>query len=200
MRNIKYLKIIEKEKFNKEKIIKIILGVVSGIIVIICVWEIISWIYQTNQDKKQMAELERQILLELQDKQNSQENDPEIQELINQRNAIDFNKLYEINTDTRGWIKIDKLELAYPIVQSTDNDYYLKKDIYKKNSISGSIFMDYRNSGFDDQNTVIYGHNMKNDSMFGKLDLIYKGEMRKRRRHNRTNKRKKLQIQSIFII
>ncbi|MDE5830938.1 MAG: class B sortase, partial [Clostridia bacterium] len=76
-----------------------------------------------------------------------------------------------------------------PVVCTLDNDYYLKKNIYKEDSISGSIFLDYRNSGFDDKHTIVYGHNMKNDSMFGRLDEILKGKTRKQCRYSCFNKR-----------
>lgn len=121
-------------------------------------------------------------------------NDEEAKLLIYERQSIDFDKLYEINSDTRGWIKIDSLGISYPIMQYTDNEYYLKKNTYKEDSISGSIFLDYRNNGFDDRHTIIYGHNMKNDSMFGKLDEILKGKTRNRCRYSYFNKRQKLQI------
>lgn len=135
-----------------------------------------------------MAELENQIFIE-----NPVENevnielDDEAKELIQQRNSVDFDKLYEINQDVRGWLKIDALGISYPIMQYTNNQYYLSKNIYKEESISGSIYLDYRNNGFEDTNTVIYGHNMKNDTMFGKLDEILKGKVRNRCRDSYFN-------------
>ncbi len=87
----------------------------------------------------------------------------------------DFEKLLRVNPDVKGWIKIASLGISYPIVQYKNNDYYLTRDIYRRNNVSGSIFIDYRNHDFEDTNTIIYGHNMKNDSMFGKLDMIREG-------------------------
>ncbi len=58
-------------------------------------------------------------------------------------------------------------------MQGSDNDYYLHRTFEGKNNFSGSIFVEYRNSGdFTDSNTIVYGHNMKNQSMFGKLKLL----------------------------
>ncbi|MEG1537537.1 MAG: class B sortase, partial [Clostridiales bacterium] len=59
----------------------------------------------------------------------------------------------------------------YPITKSADNRDYLKIASTGERSVAGSIFMDYRNTAdFSDRNTIIYGHNMKNGSMFGTLD------------------------------
>ena len=69
-----------------------------------------------------------------------------------------------------GWIYSDGTPINYPIVQTTNNEYYLRRLIDGTYNQAGSIFMDYKNSSdFSDYNTIIYGHNMKNDSMFGTL-------------------------------
>lgn len=70
-----------------------------------------------------------------------------------------------------GWIYQEGTGINYPIMyRENDNEFYLKHDPYGKPSTSGSIFMDGRNTpDFSDENTVIYGHNMKNGSMFGLL-------------------------------
>ncbi len=91
---------------------------------------------------------------------------------------IDFSKLKEINPDVIGWIKIENTYINYPILQGKSDDYYLKKDIYQNYSLSGSIFVDSKtNSNFNDDNTVIYGHNMKNQRMFADLHKINNGEL-----------------------
>lgn len=77
--------------------------------------------------------------------------------------------LSDINKDYRGWIGIEGTNIDYPVVQSNDNTYYLKKDINKNYLPSGSIFLDFRNNNFEDENTVIYGHYMRNNTMFGEL-------------------------------
>ncbi|MDF1616104.1 class B sortase [Petrocella sp. FN5] len=83
--------------------------------------------------------------------------------------SIDFlNK----NKDYVGWIQIENTTIDYPVVKGPDNDFYLNKNFEQQPADAGSIFMDYRNFGFGfDQHTLIYGHNMKNGSMFGQLDL-----------------------------
>lgn len=75
-----------------------------------------------------------------------------------------------INPDYSGWISVQGTLIDYPYVQSNDNQEYLKKDFYGKSAKAGSIFMDYRNNGgISDQNLILYGHNMKNGSMFHDL-------------------------------
>ena len=84
--------------------------------------------------------------------------------------AVDFEKLRAKNADVVGWIYADDTPIDYPIVQAADNDYYLRRMLNKRYNVSGSIFMDYRSaSDFSDPLTVVYGHNMKNDTMFGSL-------------------------------
>ena len=84
--------------------------------------------------------------------------------------SIGFNALLQENADIVGWLYCPDSPINYPVVQSEDNEYYLRRLINGEWNISGSLFMDYRNNPLNmDWNTVIYGHNMKNDSMFGTL-------------------------------
>ena len=83
---------------------------------------------------------------------------------------IDFIPLKEINDDVVGWILAEESAIDYPIVLGEDNEYYLSHLFNHERNKLGSIFMDYRNNGdFSDKNTIIYGHNMKNGSMFSSL-------------------------------
>lgn len=85
--------------------------------------------------------------------------------------------LYYINSDYIGWINIENTPIDYPIVKGDNNEFYLTRDFNKQYLKTGSIFMDYRNEGFEDRNVVVYGHHMKDQSMFGSLkkfkDLDY---------------------------
>lgn len=81
-----------------------------------------------------------------------------------------FSYLYSINKDVKGYLKINNTRIDYPIVQSVNNDYYLYKDFYGKNSRYGSVFYDYRTDVKKPAtNTVIYGHNIKDGQMFSDL-------------------------------
>ena len=84
--------------------------------------------------------------------------------------VVDFEALQKVNPDVVGWIYQKDTIINYPIMRGSDNDQYLHSDINKKYSVSGSIFMDYRNSGdFSDFNTIVYGHHMHDGSMFKSL-------------------------------
>ncbi len=85
--------------------------------------------------------------------------------------AVDWDQLAAINSDIVGWIYVDALpSISYPILQTGDNDYYLHHTFRREALFAGSIFMDYYNKrDFSDPNTIVYGHNMRNGSMFGRL-------------------------------
>ena len=84
---------------------------------------------------------------------------------------IDFASLQEQYPDVVGWLKMDDVDISYPIVQGKDNDRYLYFDPSGAENIDGSIFLDYRAKSLDtDLYNLIYGHNMRDESMFGQLD------------------------------
>lgn len=84
--------------------------------------------------------------------------------------SVDFASLAEENADTVAWLYSKDTPINYPVVQSTDNDYYLRRGFNGKYNYYGTLFADYRTSGeFSGKNTLIYGHNMKNAEMFGSL-------------------------------
>lgn len=90
---------------------------------------------------------------------------------------IDFNKLKSKNKDIVAWIYSEGTPINYPIAQSKDNDYYLRRLLDGTYNQNGTIFLDYRNNeNFEDYNTIIYGHNMKNDAMFGTITNYEKQE------------------------
>ncbi len=87
-------------------------------------------------------------------------------------NPIDFESLHEINEDAYAWITIPNTDIDYPILQSYSEDdfFYLDRNIYKQYEFAGSIFTEKLNTrDFDDPNTVVYGHNMLNGTMFQDL-------------------------------
>lgn len=84
--------------------------------------------------------------------------------------VVDFEALYQINSDVRGWILLEGTNINYPIVQGEDNNYYINHLVDGTVNGAGSIFMDCRNaSDFSDYHTVLYGHNMKNGTMFADI-------------------------------
>lgn len=85
---------------------------------------------------------------------------------------VDFDKLLAINPDTIGWIRFypEPEEINYPIVQGTDDQQYLHKTFSANENTLGAIFLKTaNNSSFTDRNSIIYGHRMRNGSMFRHL-------------------------------
>ena len=90
--------------------------------------------------------------------------------VVNQ-NIIDMQN--EINRDVAGWLTIPGTKIDYPFVKGADNEHYVGRDLYGNDALAGSIFMDERNApDLTDFNTILYGHNMRNGTMFGELPLF----------------------------
>jgi len=88
---------------------------------------------------------------------------------------VNFDELLKKNPDTVGWIKVNGTKVNYPVVQAEDNDYYLSHAFNKSNNKGGWIYADYRvNFKEFGKNTIIYGHNMNNKTMFGSIpSMLY---------------------------
>ena len=87
-------------------------------------------------------------------------------------NPVDFDKLAEINPELYAWIRIPDTNIDYPVAQREGNDqgFYLHHDMNQNPRFSGCIYTEnFNNKNFEDPNTVMYGHNMKNGSMFQNL-------------------------------
>ncbi|WP_373316066.1 class B sortase [Siminovitchia terrae] len=111
----------------------------------------------------------RQVLAEVQQLYYN-EHSAEIEEVKEGEIRPQFNKLLQINPDMIGWITVDDTMVNYPILQADTNEYYLYRNYKKEDSRAGSIFMDYRNDvTAHDRNTIVYGHSMKDGSMFNQL-------------------------------
>ena len=144
---------------NIKRISRIVLQIVFIILIIFSLYNIIKWIKNTDDNKKLLEEINTKVT---------------IKDNHDGKRLIDFSYLKDINSDTVGYLSIDGTNIKYPVVKGDNNDYYLNHSFDKTKNRAGWIFMDYRNSSsiFDDKNTVIYGHNMKDGSMFGKLKQL----------------------------
>lgn len=96
--------------------------------------------------------------------------------------GISYIKLAELikkNVDVKGWIYIKDTDISYPLLQGSDNQYYLYRNYDKQYLGAGSIFIEASNSSdLSDLHTIIYGHNMHNGAMFGTLDKFFKESYR----------------------
>lgn len=81
-----------------------------------------------------------------------------------------YNSMKQENEDYIGWIIVEDTNINYPIVQCGDNDYYLSHTFERAENAAGTLFVDYQIAeGMDARNVIVYGHNMKNGSMFANL-------------------------------
>ena len=90
---------------------------------------------------------------------------------------INIDKLKEVNQDVTGWIVIPNTQIAYPLMGGTGNSYYLDHTWKREVNSGGAIFIEEKNSlDLQNHNTIIYGHRMRNGSMFGSLKEYQKQE------------------------
>lgn len=82
-----------------------------------------------------------------------------------------FEKLYEENNDLVAWISIEGMKIDYPVMQCEDDEYYLHHDFYGNEDKYGCLYVRNKADVNDGVNFIIYGHNMRDGSMFGDLDL-----------------------------
>lgn len=119
------------------------------------------WYLQADQQEEEIAEQKQEEIVE---QFVSEEAQVELAEL-----PIDFEGLQAINPEIYAWIEVPGTKINYPILQheGEDQSFYLTRDMYGERSQAGSIYTeDYNNKDFQDYHTVLYGHNMKNGSMF----------------------------------
>ena len=87
------------------------------------------------------------------------------------KGQISIKNLKKQNSDVIGWIVIEGANVSEPLIHYTDDSYYLRRSWLKKQSTAGCIFMEYKCSpDFSGYNTIIYGHRMRNKTMFGQLE------------------------------
>ena len=149
---------------KRQKKIKIIITIILSIVVIFSTIRIINIL----NARSRVSELQEELLELTEIEKTLAEYGGETYEFIN----VNFDRLLGINAETVGWIVFNQIN--FPIVQSQDNDFYLHHSFDHRRNMYGSIFMDFRNNLFYDQNTVVYGHNATNSrNMFGSLrDLL----------------------------
>ena len=149
------------EKKNNANVKKIVIAVVAVILIVGAVFLTKFFIDKSNSDGGVTNSTPTQDLTE------TTEPEPK----------PDYSEYVEQNPETVGWITIPGTQINFPVVQSVDNEYYLSHTFDHKSDKRGAIYMDYRNNAVDlDANTIIYGHNMKNGTMFSSLKNVLNSE------------------------
>lgn len=184
------IKIIYSVDYIRKNFIKqLSITNIKTCLLIVLVLEVIVFIsvklnnYKTDKNIKDLNEISEDLSSTLLEEfsvvsEEGLENTEEVSEepvitAYNTKYEESFEKLLNINNDTKAWLRLNNTDINYPVVQSGDNDFYLNHDFNKDNNSNGWIFIDYRNNMNDlDQNTIIYGHNTKGTSMFATLRYV----------------------------
>jgi sortase B len=127
--------------------------------------------YNDMTDEMDFLKAKRKKLAE--SKEMEEENNNEISNQILQ--------LKNINSDIKGWIRIDNTQVNNPVVQTVDNSFYLEHDVAKNKNSHGTLFLEELNDvsnpkKLQGQNIILYGHHMKDGSMFGSLEKFRDSE------------------------
>ena len=157
---------------NIRLIIIICLVLCSAFCLILTIYETIM-LYNEELERKQMAiELESSFINNEAGEQNENillqsEENHKIKE--NHKILPQYLSLYQQNNDMYGWINIDDTPINYPVMHTVyEPEKYLRKNFNGEYSLSGQIFLDYRCTS-NSNNLILYGHNMKNQTMFGSI-------------------------------
>ncbi len=148
----------KKNKKYKKVIFNLIVYIILLFILVYSGIKIFKWYKDKTKGNEIAKQIKDTVMIENEDKEEY---------------TIDFSKLKEQNNETVAWIKVNNTNIEYPVVKAKNNDFYLNHSFDKSRNLAGWIFADYRNK-FDgtDKNIVIYGHNMKDNSMFGSLKWV----------------------------
>lgn len=184
MRDFNKFKIELKKKMNenRNKIGKVLIAFFSLTLVISAVF-LINSLYEYKKGSSEYKELQEIVSTEEgleENPENIESEDTNREEIgvteedtkhVERITKAGFEKLAAINSDVVGWIQFLTIDISYPIVQTDNNNYYLDHTFRKEENKVGTIFMETANSAdLSDPNTFIYGHNMKDGSMFGLLN------------------------------
>ena len=133
--------------------------------------------YRTEQNFAQMAEIKEQTEKDI---ANGVYEEPAVQITYTQEKDApeildEYKKIFNMNKKLIGWLKIDDTNIDYPVMQTSDNVYYLTHNINQEEDRNGALFMDAECDVINGStNYIVYGHDMRSGNMFGKLDKYKK--------------------------
>lgn len=169
----------EKKKHHRGKrkqsrvstIISNIILVVAAATFLFAGYKLYSIYQEYHQGEKEYDTVEKDVVEAIDIEVETVDEEGEIVVETREVLDIDFSKLQAMNPEVVAWIDFDEpSRISYPVVQTDNNDKYLTTTFEGKTNSSGAIFVDATQKGdFTERNTFIYGHNMKNGSMFGQL-------------------------------
>lgn len=167
-----------KKRIRLKPWLFILLLVIFSSIILINLKTIFKWEKDNQEIKKIETTIEETVEITEIETEGEIINPPEVKEsdywyyIKVPFQDVDFTSLLEKNNDTVGFINVRNTNINYPIVQTTDNEYYLNHAYDKSYNEAGWVYMDYRNNNFNDFNTIIYGHGRLNKTVFGSLKTL----------------------------
>lgn len=157
---------IKKSKRIKRRSILILFAVICTAATIVSLVMLLSMTAEYTEGAQSYEELNQYITMPSEDPEYPVSSDSEAEACP----VVDFDALRAINPDIVAWLICEDTLINYPVVQGRDNDYYLKHLFDGTRNNAGCLFVDSSNEpDFVDHNTVIYGHHMKDNSMFSVL-------------------------------
>ncbi len=164
-----------KKKKKKVPVPLIVALCVCVVALGVSIWQLSDIFLEYKAGTDEYEELQQYVLEEIpeENETDTAETENDTEEMGTEEEQVQRVALSELqaqNPDTVGWIEIPGTGISYPLMQADDNAYYLNHTFSGKVNSAGSIFMEQLNSSdFTDLHTIIYGHNMKNGSMFAGL-------------------------------
>ena len=177
---------MKKIKIKWKNIIFILIIITLIVTLIISVFNIIKWKMDSNKTNDEITNIQENVEVEeVQDTESTEIIEP-VEEVpkenpywdyinMNMIN-VNFSNLKNINSNVVGWLKVNGTNINYPFVQSSDNKYYLTHSFNKSYNAAGWVFLDYRNNGTNNKNTIIYAHGRTDKTMFGTLRKVLNNE------------------------
>ena len=154
--NIEIKKPIKKKRRLKRNVKYYFVEIIFIILMLISLYKIVCWINDNNKNNDALNKSYNYFKV--------------IKKSDKEEYKIDFEGLKKQNSDVVAWIKMDDTKVNYPVLKTTNNDYYISYNLNKEYSEAGWIFADYKNNvDGNDRNLVIYGHGRLDGSMFGSL-------------------------------
>lgn len=151
---------MKKRKVRLKSSVIVIFIIICLCVAIYSCYKVFVWKHSVDRNEEIKDKIDDSIIIVEEEKEED-------------KYKVDFNSLKEQNADTVAYLKVNNTNIDYAVVRGNDNQYYLKHNFNKEWNFAGWIFSDYRNK-FDgtDKNIVIFGHSMKNGSMFGTLKNV----------------------------
>lgn len=158
----------KKKKSSTGEIIRKIIFVIS----IIALIGSVAWLVNDYFIQPYLISKENKEIAEMIDSGNARPEEviKKLDSLDEEEKTITFASLKEANPDFKAWIVVPGADISLPVVKTSNNSKYLRKNFSGKYSVGGTVFIDCNNSSpFNDRNTIIYGHHMRDGSMFGSI-------------------------------